>query len=908
MGYKTKLYLGFSVMLMTIVVFLGIAMVWIYHMHENMDEVIKDRYEKNRLASSIEQRFYMIDNDLKSLMLTTDREKQQGLLEDIERHQNEQRVSYQSYALLATHPRVLEQLPVLKNTMDNFEQLSKECILLLKSGSREQAVRLLQTSGQRLVGQAGAVSRELRVTQERMMLDILAESAATSKLGESVLALCMVISIGVGLAIVIKVIGTISGELKALAAVITQMRDTAAQTLPRLTITSRDEIGEIAAAFNEMAAAIERHRRQEKEITAALEEQNWLITQVAEMSTLLQGVSDLTVLGKAFISKLAPAVGASFGTVYLVDHHGEEPGLTKLASYADTAERVGKDYLALGEGLTGQCAAQNQPIILEKVPEGYLTLTSGLGNASPDYVAVFPASFSNKSKAVVEVAGFGRLTAIHRQYLQQVMNSLAVILIRVSGRVRVEQLLAESQAFAEELQSQSEELQQQQEELRITNEQLAEQYKQSEQKTLELEQAKAALEEQARQLDLASRYKSEFLANMSHELRTPLNSLLILAQMLAVNQEENLTSKQLEYVHAIHSAGSDLFMLINDILDLSKLESGKLHISSEPVVISELAEGLTGQFTPLAERTGLDFTIEIDQDVPAVIFTDLLRLQQILKNLLSNAFKFTEKGWVKVTVKRAANPDWLLFAVSDSGIGIAVDKQAMIFEAFRQADGTTSRKYGGTGLGLSISRELSKLLNGYINLESREDYGSTFTLYLPVKLAPDQLGEQVQTVLTEESVSLNQAAASVAEPAEPAIALVAPPAQTHGGEASLKGKKILIVDDDMRNVYALVAAMEAKAMTAFFAQNGREAIECLTSRPDMDLVIMDIMMPEMDGYQAIEAIRKIPAFSDLPIIVLSAKAMKSDRDRCLEAGASDYISKPVHLEQLFSLMRVWLYQ
>lgn len=385
---------------------------------------------------------------------------------------------------------------------------------------------------------------------------------------------------------------------------------------------------------------------------------------------------------------------------------------------------------------------------------------------------------------------------------------------------------------------------------------------------------------------------------MSHELRTPLNSLLILTQMLTVNAEGNLTPKQLEYLNAIHNSGNDLLLLINDILDLSKMESGKLSVNPEPVYLANLTTGLANQFMLVAERTGLSFTVDVDEDVPSSIYTDPMRLLQILKNLLSNAFKFTEKGGVEFRVKKAANPEWLAFAVSDSGVGIPADKQEIVFEAFHQVDGTTNRKYGGTGLGLSISRELSKLLGGYIDAESKEGQGSTFTLYLPVNLSlmPGQAADVAAAVPENDAVS-----------EEPHIEESKPALVRAAGETNLNGKKVLVIDDDMRNVYALIAAMEAKGIIASFAQTGREGLQRLKENPDIDLVITDIMMPEMDGYETIRQIRKIPAFYNLPIIALTAKAMKHDRDKCLEAGASDYISKPVNLDQLFSLIRVWLY-
>lgn len=899
MGFRSKLYLAFGTVLALMALVLGLAMFTIYRLNDNLGEVIRDRYEKARMASAIEQQLYFTDGALKNIILVTDSDRIQTALDEISAAQTEQRNAYEAYGRMAHDPQVQEILPKLKNTLDSFDRLTQDIINLVNAGRQQDATRLLMSDGHRIMGQAMAFTKELKANQERIMLDILENSAASSNLAAAMVTFCIIAGVIIGLGIAGRVIDSVSHDLRELAKVIGCVRDANAGALPRVSVVSQDEIGHIALAFNEMAAALEHHRKQEKDFVTLMETESWIKSQLAELSTLLQSVNDQPVLGRTFISMIAPAVRASYAVFYLVN---QQAGLlTKLASYADTGDNPGTGSLRLGQGITGQCAIQNQAVLIEQVPAGYIKIASGLGCAQPDYLAVFPVAFENNVLAVVEVAGFGQLSDRHHHYLQQAIKDVALALVRVSGQMQVEQLLADSQAFAEELQSQSEEMQQQQEELRVINDRLEEQYKSSEQKTHELEQAKTILEEQTRQLDLAAGYKSEFLANMSHELRTPLNSLLILAQMLEANPEKNLTAKQLAYARAIHSAGGDLLLLINDILDLSKLESGKLCINPEEVSITSVAEELTAQFMPVAERSELKFKIDIDRDVPPVIYTDEFRLLQILKNLLSNAFKFTEKGWVNFCIRKAANPQWLVFEVSDTGIGIPVDKQALIFEAFHQADGTTSRKYGGTGLGLSISRELSRLLGGSINLESREGYGSTFTLYLPVQgNSPAPAAEELRIVSAGSLPPANRQAAA-APPPPSALPL-------NGAESAtvLAGEKILVVDDDMRNVYALVAAMEAKGMTALFAQNGREGLACLQTNPDIALVIMDIMMPEMDGYEAIRQIRKLPAFYNLPVIALTAKAMKQDREKCLAAGASDYISKPVQLDQLFSLLKVWL--
>jgi CheY-like chemotaxis protein/nitrogen-specific signal transduction histidine kinase len=421
-------------------------------------------------------------------------------------------------------------------------------------------------------------------------------------------------------------------------------------------------------------------------------------------------------------------------------------------------------------------------------------------------------------------------------------------------------------------------------------------------KNAEIELARRELEERAEQLALSSKYKSEFLANMSHELRTPLNSLLILAKLLADNAEGNLTPKQVEFARSVRDAGHDLLNLISDILDLSKVEAGKLDVAMAPVRIADLAEDLSQTFRPIADQQTLSYTVHLADDLPELITTDGHRVQQILKNLLSNAFKFTEEGSVTLRIDRAPHgyrffnsalegtPEVLAFSVVDSGIGIDSDKLLVIFEAFQQAEGTTNRKYGGTGLGLSISREIARLLGGEIQVESEPGKGSTFTLYLPAlgtgldHPAPAPVKEVVSVPTAAEREEVDDTAAY----------------------AGLSGTRILIVDDDVRNVYALTSALEDRGIEVITADNGRQGVEALQRHPDTDLVLMDIMMPDMDGYETTRAIRRIEGFKELPIIALTAKAMRGDREKSLAAGASDYITKPVEMSQLLSLMRLWL--
>ncbi|MFS8118474.1 MAG: response regulator, partial [Microcoleus sp.] len=872
-----------------------------------------------------------------------------------------------------------------------------------------------------------------------------------------------------------------------------------------------------------------------------------------------------------------------------------------------------------GEGLVGQCALEKERILLTEVPDNYVKISSGLGESAPLNVVVLPVLFEGQVTAVIELASFRRFSEIHLTFLDQLTESIAIVLNTIAASMRTEELLKQSQSLTEELQTQQKELTEtnqrleqqaqslraseellknQQEELQQTNEELEEQAellalqnKEVERKNRDIEQARALLEERAEQLALTSKYKSEFLANMSHELRTPLNSLLILARLLSDNPDGNLSSKQVEYTRTIYSAGTDLLELINDILDLAKIESGTMSVDIEQVLFGDLREHLDRTFRQIALDKKLSFKIELEAALPKGIYTDAKRLQQVLKNLLSNAFKFTERGEVKLGVE-VVREGWsleiealtssatvLAFSVSDTGIGISDDKHRVIFEAFQQADGSTSRKYGGTGLGLSISREIANLLGGEIKLTSRAGEGSKFTLYLPqtyqeseimndrdsgtynptaqlspavsatlpssnfhlpvapypsvtisddreniesgdrilliieddvnfarilvdmaqeqgfkalvalrsdIGLAmarefkptaimldlnlpvmdgwtvldrlkhdattrhipvhivsveegrqrslqlgaiaylqkpvshealsksltdikhfverpvknllvvednetqrlsivdlignhdvsttavgsgaealetlkaghfdfivldlglPDMTGfeliEQIkqepslkslpiiiytgkeltrteetqlkrmaetiiikdvrspERLLDETALFLHRVQANLPEPKRQMLE------QLYQTDSTLAGKKVLIVDDDVRNIFALTSMLERHLMQIVFAENGREGIAQLQNTPDINIVLMDVMMPEMDGYETMEAIRKMPQFGSLPIIALTAKAMKGDREKCIEAGASDYITKPVDTEQLLSLLRVWLYR
>jgi len=964
-------------------------------------------------------------------------------------------------------------------------------------------------------------------------------------------------------------------QVRAIAEVATAV--TKGDLTRSITVEARGEVAELKDNINTMIDNL-------RATTDRNQEQDWLKTNLARFTRMLQGQRDLVTVGQLLLSELAPLVRAQQGTVYqlVTDVKDTSPKLALLAGYA-IGDRQAKQ-IELGQGLVGQCAVEKQRILITKVPKNYTPIRSSLGGARPQNIVVLPVLFEGQTKAVIELSSLEAFTPTHLSFLEQLTQSIGVVLNTIGATMRTENLLLQSQQLTIELQTRQTELQQTNEELASKAKQLAEQNVEVERKNKEVEQARRALEEKAAELALTSKYKSEFLANMSHELRTPLNSILILGQQLAENTVGNLTPKQVDFAKNIHSAGTDLLTLINDILDLSKIESGTVTVEAEEITFGALRDVVERTFHPVADSKNLAFHVEIDNVLPRSFTSDPKRLQQILKNLLSNAFKFTSYGQVSMRVRAVAggwSPDHpvLQFAenavaidVTDSGIGIAPEKQRLIFEAFQQADAGTSRKYGGTGLGLAISRELATLLGGEIKLVSVPGQGSTFTLYLPLNYTgparaltrlidrvtarrhgdetplpvlnvatvveetvdddredieegdrvllivdddphyarvllglardkgfkgihanrghsalvlakqyrptaitldvflPDMLGwtvlnnlkldpdtrhipVQMLSVEEERQHGLSHGAFSyLVKPAttddlelafdriksyvaphrkrllviedndierESIVELVAhddidvaavgsgeeamnilstgqfdccvvdlrlpdmsgfdllermqtdPRLRTvpvvvftgkvlsieeeerlkklaksivlkdvqsperlfdetalflhrvvselpegkralldrlHGSNDVLRNRKVLVVDDDARNIFALTTVLENYDMEVISATNGRQAIDLIRETPDLSVVLMDIMMPEMDGYETMREIRQLPEFRTLPILALTAKAMKGDREKCLQAGASDYIAKPVNTEQLLSLLRVWLYR
>jgi signal transduction histidine kinase/CheY-like chemotaxis protein/HAMP domain-containing protein len=824
-----------------------------------------------------------------------------------------------------------------------------------------------------------------------------------------------------------------------------------------IAVEAQGEMAVLKDNINEMI-------RNLKEQTLKNAEQDWLKTNLARFSRMLQGERDLATVSNLIMSELAPLVGAQYGVFYVTHREEEDTKLELVASYgAEGPDQIKREF-KLREGLIGQSAADKKPIMLKDVPPDFLRVASGLGAAAPANVSILPALFEDEVRAVIELASFNEFNETHQSFLNQLMESVGIVLNTIAATMRTEGLLKQSQLLTQELQARQTELTTKQEELHNTNEELQEkaqllenEKKQVEAKNIEIEMARRAVEEKAEQLALTSKYKSEFLANMSHELRTPLNSLLILSKLLADNPQGNLNEKQTEFARTIHSAGSDLLSLINDILDLSKIESGTVSIEIGEMPMRNLKQHMERTFRQLATDKQLDFKVEFDANLPDTIRTDDKRLQQIVLNLLSNAFKFTSRGSVTLAV-RAASAGWspshpvlrgadqaIEIAVTDTGIGIPEDKQKLIFEAFQQADGTTSRKYGGTGLGLSISREIARLIGGELKVRSKPGEGSTFTLFVPLQVVPtatpatapgttparydnsgaivpsalptgyevgddrDDLGNDAFVLIVEDdptfaSILLDLArqagfkgvvstagagTLAMARKLQPnaitldlglsdidgfvlldllkhdpetshvpihvisgvdrissvmgmgAFGVTEKPAdddtlcqvftdlkahvakqkpkkrrrQAAGEEAAapaihhvpeLAGAKILIVDDDIRNIYSLTSVLESYEAEVLHAERGKDGILILEQTPGIHVALIDIMMPDMDGYETMQQIRQRSQLAEVPLIAVTAKAMKGDRQKCLDAGASDYIAKPVDIDLLLALLRVWI--
>lgn len=795
--------------------------------------------------------------------------------------------------LMSDNAQQLERLKGMGSLVKSWIPEAGEKAIALKEAGKEGDLQLFYQNniGKNYIDQFrqdvdSLRNKEIELTQKRV--EALQEKGALLKIALSILfVLFALLSLAVAMLVSKSVVRTI----REVTVMLNHIASKGGDYSQRIQIQSHDEIGELGEAANELIQSYS--------------DENWVQTTAKNVLSMYQGIEDIPTLTDVFTRKIVELMDASYGVFYLRTGRGQQERMVKVADYAGNGEEYGLEKIMIGEGLIGQCAKENRMMRLDDIPDDYIRLSTGTSSIKPQSILIAPIEYEFQVVAVLEIAGLKPFNDLQISMLNDLLHSFGTTINSVNSRMEIERLLQESQTMTEELQMQ-------QEELRLINEQLEEQNRNAMQKSYELEQIRIELEQYAQQLEQSSQYKSEFLANMSHELRTPLNSMLILSQMLAENSDGNLSDEEKEYAQVIHGSGADLLMLINDILDLSKVEAGKLEITMDLMNLRELPLQLNMQFEKVAEQKGLSFDIEVADDIPELFNTDVQRLHQIMRNLLSNAFKFTEEGGVTLRMQKVidqGSKPWLVLSVTDTGIGIAKDKQALIFEAFHQADGRTSRKYGGTGLGLSICRELSRLLGGKVTLESDAGCGSTFTVWLPIESAAPASTDAAYTIhkqMLEEAAPADSNTNRMTVDMNKVMDVTN---MSEGGQSKniyFRGKKIMVVDDDVRNVFVLVNILEKQDVEVVVAYDGEECLKELEKHKDIDMILMDMMMPVMDGYDAIKQVRSLAEHKNLPIIALTAKAMKQDREKCLEAGASDYISKPLNMEQLFSIMRVWL--
>ncbi|MFC5702259.1 response regulator [Cohnella faecalis] len=1217
MKIRSKLIGGFSLLLLIMVINTSLSYGRLSKMNESMNDFYENRFLKVVLVLNARGEVNSAGRSINDFLLGNVDNPEQAT-DNIQTRISNVSEQIQKFAKLNISPSEQQILDELNFNKGRYEEFLQRFIEFAENGRVDDAKALLLSQG-RSFQDAFINSLNSVVTFEQKSLEAdIASSKQAYTDSVRLTAASTAFGILLGGLIIWLVIPSITRGLNQLGKMAERFGRGRLKSFSRMEVRSKDELGDLAGIFKRIALELHAKNELEARFNEAQKRQAAMDGQLARVPELLRQTSEPDKIAQSFVAEFAPYLGASYAAVYLTDALGAGEKLTLAGAYAalDDGENPLKPTASFrrGEGLVGQCAMGYSPLKLDDVPEDYVKISSGLGSARPRQLALYPIRFDEEVIGVLELASLAPIPAENDELAAALCEKFATIMNHIRSRQRVEELLRESQTQSEELQAQSEELIAQQEELRQTNDKLEAQksiLKRSEDrlrqqqeelehtnqeltlKTMSLEEhvkrtdmqnrqiakANSELERQALQLALSSKYKSEFLANMSHELRTPLNSLLILSEFLTENEERNLTDKQQEYMRTIHSSGSELLKMIDEILDLSKVDAGKMDIHPEWMAIGDITASIEHMYAPMALRKGLGFGISVADELPDSFRTDGHRLNQILRNLLSNAMKFTETGSVEVTVTRPSedqlrSPDriegmsYLAFTVTDTGIGIAPENRESVFEAFRQADGTTNRKYGGTGLGLTISRELARLLGGWIGLCTEPGKGSSFTLVLPETFSevkvdkalspilelergqeqtaaaaapaapeveddrdtiskgdkvlliieddvsfarvllemarsrgykgiialrgdegieaartfiPDAIildiqlpvadgwtvlyalkdnaetrhipvhvvsvaeqsphgmrmgaidhlqkpvnreqleevfanfsavldnkpkhlllveGNDVERASLSELIGYDDVAVTGVADAETAWGLLETgqfdcvvisadlsdrgvtrlldrirkkpsmrrlPVILHGAdsqrdeetvrrfhrysdtillkdvksperlleettlflhrveedlpeekrellrklhrkEEAFEHKKILLVDDDVRNVFALSSVLEHRQMEVVVAENGREAIEKLKENADVDLILMDIMMPEMDGYEAMRKIRENPQWSKLPIIALTAKAMKDDRGKCIEAGASDYIAKPVHTDQLLSLMRVWLYR
>ncbi|AFM41590.1 signal transduction histidine kinase [Desulfosporosinus acidiphilus SJ4] len=909
MKLKYLLILGMGSMLVLLMVVAGIGLFQMKSLNDNIVRVVNDDYQNVDLVNNIPIDFDIIRRNIRELVLIDNRADPSSYINSIN-DSNTDIIRVITTLEKISEKNEIKKVAQLRGAFEAYLNYENQIIDLVKSKKIEEARNLVLNDVQPkpTTDKLLQAVNDLVSTEKQNMSSVLIQSQNTLIRGIISFVIIVLIGLFIGIIVSSLLIRSILNNIDQLSdgmKRISSYEDKLA--LPRLEIASKNEWGELSESFNEMAAALERHARLENDSTQAIKEKHWLQSKSAEMLALFEGVDTVEKFSRLLINWLCQIVGAGYGTFYVLSSENGTFKLIKTASYAADGDDVARAEFSPEEGLVGQCFTTNRIINLTNESDRCIEIITGLGKITSKHIKLLPVEFEKEVIAVIELASLVEFTSLEKEFLEQVRSNIGIILNRIEAHAQVQELLVEYQTLTEELQTQSQELQTQQEELKIFHEKFEEQYKELEQKNHQLLHAKVSLEEQASQLENSSRYKSEFLSNMSHELRTPLNSLLILSRILWENNDGNLSNKQVDFAKTIWTSGKDLLNLINDILDLSKVEAGKVSFNPEEISFTDLKEDLERQFYPIARERELDFTIEVNEEISGKFISDRHYLKQILINLLSNALKFTHRGYVKMIMSN--NEDLITFSVIDTGIGIPIDKQELIFEAFRQADGTTSRNYGGTGLGLSICRELATLLGGFIELKSIEGKGSTFTLLLPTNSTEKNLAISGSNEdLCQAAVTLDQGTIKFPGTTADTISGENNILQNPQASGDLTGRVVLVVDDDMRNIFAVSAALETQNIRVLFAENGREALEKLKEHYDIELILMDIMMPELDGYQTMELIRQFPEYADIPIIALTAKAMMGDREKCLQAGATDYISKPIVIDKLISLIRIWLYR
>ncbi|PEJ31378.1 hybrid sensor histidine kinase/response regulator [Peribacillus butanolivorans] len=930
MGFKRKQMLGFGLILLFLAILLSFMMFTLNNLKSSMTEIVENRYEKVQASMEIRQLFSRSDREILFAADDANKEERANSLEIIK--ENHSLIESQIAELSGTLNKVKAKqlLKEFETQYTSYSITETEIIQnIQEENSSENISRLMRDQREKRTKVISAMD-DFKDYQEGVMKETLRNSKQTYEDMISFTIFAVILSILVISVTMVWMIRSTSKDLQSITKVIKNIDFKNLSVVPRISVRTKDEIGDIARSFNDMAESLEAYNQKEKDFNEKISEQNWIQTRVADIATMYQRIVDVEVLADRFITRLAPMMGASIGAIYVRRGEGKDMRFVKLSSFAGDGEDAGRREFRLGEGLIGQCAQEGKSKFIDNIPEDFHLVTTGLGEVNPKSIVIAPVVFEDEVVAMVELASLEAFTKLQKSFLTRVLDTLGITINNVEGRMEIERLLKESQAQTEELQAQSEELQSQSEEmqaqseelqtqaeeLRMINERLEERNRETEDKSKELQVAKLNLEKQAEELKLSSKYKSEFMANMSHELRTPLNSILILSEMLSDPNDSKLNEEQQEFARVINSSGQDLLTLINDILDLSKVEVGKLEVVFDEMNMSELPELLHRNFDHVAKKKNIDFLINKDKNVPDIFFTDEQRFQQILKNLLSNAFKFTEKGSVSVQIKKADEENvaqwiqtkgasnWIEINVADTGIGISKEKQKLIFEAFQQGDGATMRKYGGTGLGLSICREFAKLLGGWVIVDSKEGRGSTFTFFIPsMPEGFKHVGEAI-AASPEVAAATHEATESFVEQEEQDVVIFDGDGKKNGNPFC--NKTVLVVDDDHRNIFALKNALKHEGMEILTAENGYECLELLEKGNNIDAILMDIMMPGMDGYETMTRIREQNKFENLPIIALTAKAMKGDRAKCLKAGASDYVSKPLKLDQLLSVLRVWL--